>query len=384
MRTILVVTNIPTPYRIPLFNEIARQFRAEGNRLFVVFGAWGYRRRRWEIDPESFEFEYHVLPGGGFYIGKSESITLTYRGLIRLIRATKPHFVITSGYSIASVKIWFCNLVLGTPYGMWSGAVRGVGASRSVLRGFIRRRLVGRAASFIAYGTRAKEYLASLGADERRIFTAINTVDVAFFKAAAQRQQSSHGEEHRKVILYVGNLTRGKRLDLALMALAEIQDKAGDFVFRLVGDGDERANLEALAKDIGIENRVEFAGFKQRDEVAAEFAGATCFVFPSEYDVWGLVLVEAMAAGVPCVASIRAGATVDLIDDGQTGYAVDFDDIGRVAAHIATLLTDTETATRIGKAGRNFIDTHCNLTVSAKGFSEAVVDLPSEDRQGHA
>ncbi len=380
MRNVFLITNIPTPYRIPLFNELTRQMRANGYHLQVVFGAWGYKRRQWEVDPTTFEFDYHVLDGGGFYIGKSESITLTYGGLIRLIRMTKPVFVITSGYSIASIKVFLCNLLFGIPYSIWSGAVKGLGASASTARSALRRLLVWRAANFIAYGTRAREYLRTLGAEEDRIFTAINTVDVDFFKTAGIRRQQGEGEKRRKIILYVGNLTRGKRLDLALTALAKIHGSAEDFVFRLVGEGGERTKLEALARKVGLEDRVDFIGFKQRDEVAAEFAGATCFVFPSEYDVWGLVLVEAMAAGVPCIASIKAGATVDLIDDGRTGYAVNFEDATCVASRVHTLLTDTQTALRLGKAGRDFITTHCSLRVSAKGFHDAVVDIASEEQ----
>ena len=378
-KLVLIVTNIPTPYRIPLFNEVARQLRTEGFRLCVVFGAWGYERRRWEIDPSSFEFDYHVLGGEGFYLGKSESISFRYRKLIRYIRTVKPALVIVSGYSIAAMKLWIWSILTSTQYCIWSGSLSGHGAAKSRMRAVQRRLLVSRAVNFIAYGSRSAEYLASLGAAKSRIFTAINTVDTEFYRNTISNAESVSRSGEKKVILYVGNLTAGKRVDLIMQALSQLLPRRNDFLFRIVGDGVERSKLEATANDLGIADVVEFTGFKQKEDVADYLSGATCFVFASAYDIWGLVLVEAMAAGVPCIASVQPGATVDLIEDGRTGFSIDFENLELAGDRIERLLDDPVEARRIGEAGREFVATKVSIPVSAAGFVAAVQNaLPSD------
>ncbi len=380
MKTVVVVTNIPTPYRIPLFNEVARRLHARGYALHVVFGAWGYKRRQWKIDPGTFEFGYHVLGGSGFYLGRNESITLTYSGLIKYILATKPFLTIVSGFSIASLKLLLCSFVSSARYCIWSGGIAGRGASLGFFRTLQRRLLVRRASNFIVYGSRAAQYLVMLGAKSDRIFTAINTVDVEFFKSVGNRDQMEPVKKGKRVILYVGNLTRGKRIDLVLHALRRFRNQRDDFVFHVVGDGAERQTLEKIVRDFELGDVVEFVGYLQKQEVAERLAGATCFVFPSEYDIWGLVLVEAMAAGVPCIASMKSGATADLIDDGRTGYAVDFEDTARVAHRIGQLLDNPEEAHRMGGAGRDFVSSQANLSVSADGFAAAVEHFAAAGR----
>ena len=92
-------------------------------------------------------------------------------------------------------------------------------------------------------------------------------------------------------------------------------------------------------------------------DIPEYLAKADCFVCPSEYDVWGLVVVEAMAASVPCVSSIHAGVTDDLICDSRTGFAMEFSNAKSVADRIDWLLNHREEAHAIGFAGGSFIET---------------------------
>ena len=75
---ILLITNIPTPYRIPLFNELKEQLERKGLELKVVFGALGYSRRKWAVDMSQCKFEYEVLPSKNLYFSDSEKSSFTY------------------------------------------------------------------------------------------------------------------------------------------------------------------------------------------------------------------------------------------------------------------------------------------------------------------
>lgn len=371
-RTILLVTNIPTPYRIPLFNAVAQAFDRGGFNLRVAFGASGYARRNWAIDMDECRFAYEVLPSTPFHIGKSESASFTYRGLWSVIRREKPAVTIITGYSLGTVKLWLRKIIFGEPYVIWSGAIADASMPTPRLRVIQRRLLVRAAAAFVAYGSRAKHYLETLGAPPDRIRIGINTVDTKFYRQRAL----ADGEERRRAkdfdIICLGDLSTRKRVDLALRAVALVSEVRRDFRLRLVGDGPERAALEDMANDLGISDIVRFEGYKQKDDVAKILAAAHCLLFPSRFDVWGLVLVEAMAAGIPCISSVRAGATEDLIQDDVTGFAVDFEEPRRVADRVEWMLDNRDAALAMGEAAAAFIESDVTLERSAEGFLEAV------------
>lgn len=369
--TVLLVTNIPTPYRIPLFNAVAEAFEGGGFNLKVAFAASGYARRNWAIDMDDCRFAYEILPSTPFHIGKSESASFTYRGLWRVIGREKPAVTIVTGYSLGTIKLWLRKIIFGEPFVIWSGAIADPSMPTPRLRLIQRRMLVRSAAAFVAYGTRAKRYLETLGAPPERISVGINTVDTEFFRQRALDGGAARGSAQAFDIICLGDLSTRKRVDLALRAVALVSETRRDFRLRLIGDGPERAALETMAKDLGISDIVCFEGYKQKDEVADILAAAHCLLFPSRFDVWGLVLVEAMAAGVPCIASVRAGATEDLIRDDVTGFAVDFEEPRRVADRLEWLLENRDAALAMGAAAADFIESDVTLERSAEGFLEA-------------
>lgn len=378
--TVVLVTNIPTPYRIPLFNELADQLDRNGLSLKVVFGALGYERRKWAIDMNDCRFEYEVLPNAVFRFKGSESVSFTYRGLNGLVRREKPAVTIITGFSLGTVKLWLRNLVVRTPYIIWSGAIESEARPTSALRRIQRRLLIRGAAGFVAYGGRAKRYFESLGAPADKISIAINTVDTAYYRrAVGDGNVRAHGR-HEKAITFVGHLTAGKRLDLAFKAVRMLRAHRSDFVFSVVGAGPVESALRDLARTMEISATVKFEGFKQKNDIARMLGATDIFLFPSDYDIWGLVLVEAMAAGVPCIASVRAGATEDLIRDGVTGFAVDFNDTQAVADKIEWLLDHPEDAAGIGQAAQAFIQRSASLQVSAEGLTDAVLRIGASAR----
>ena len=124
-------------------------------------------------------------------------------------------------------------------------------------------------------------------------------------------------------ILFVGHLTKGKNIESLLPVLKKISIKY-PLEFILVGDGPERRNLKDLSEKLGISKIVKFEGFKQQSELSKYYLDADIFVFPSNYDIWGLVVIEAMVHSLVCITSIHSGVSDDLIENGQTGYAIDF------------------------------------------------------------
>jgi glycosyltransferase involved in cell wall biosynthesis len=383
-KKVFMVTNIPTPYRLPLFKVISEKLATKEIVLKVIFGGPGYARRKWHMDFSQYIFSYHILKPWKFRIKNNQERTFfLYPGLLRIILHEKPELIIVIGFSFATLQILLYKLITGKRYIIWSGSIHNIYVKRGFFRNIIRKCLISHASGFVAYGSKAKDYLISMGAPAERIEIGINTTDTEFYFRETERLRSQVKKLPVKQVLYFGYLTSRKRIDLVLYALARINKLDRDFNFVIVGDGPKRDSIFKMAAKLGIADKVQFTGFKQKTEIPAYLAIADCFVFPSEYDIWGLVLVEAMAAGLPCISSVLSGATIDLIQEGETGFALDFSETEKVAERILWIFDHPEEATRIGANASRFIRENVNIEKSAAGFVrsiESVLALRKEER----
>ncbi len=368
--SVLLLTNLPTPYRIPLFNVLSNKLKIKGISLIVVFGALGEDRRQWKINLKDCHFKYHVMSGDNVKQLKNESLSFSYKGLFKIINEYSPKIIITNGFSIATVKLWLRSFYNKTPYVIWSGAINSKYRKISYLKYIQRRLMIQKAKGFIAYGSESKKYLVSLGANEDLIEIAINTVDISFF----ENKQVLEKKEPTRFI-YVGNLTKGKRVDLLISASKELSNIYPSFYLDIIGDGPEKQSLIAMSKELNMSEKVLFHGFKQKEYLPDFLSKASCFLFPSEYDVWGLVLVEAMAMELPCIASTLSGATHDLIQDNITGFKVNFKDTPSVVDKMSWIIKNPEKARLIGTQAKTFISENVNLNKSSLGFLNIIDKL---------
>ncbi|MEX0966087.1 MAG: glycosyltransferase family 4 protein [Bacteroidia bacterium] len=371
MKKVLIVQNIPNPYRIPLFNELHTQLQQKGIDMKVVFGAATYKRRKFSLNLEDCHFDFEILKSSLVYSGKSEIPFFGYNGLLRTVIKEKPDLIIIIGFSLGTFKLWLRSFFSSIPFLIWSGSITTKGRKDSPNRRRFRKALAARAAGFVAYGTKAKEYLMELGVPAEKIHIGINTTDISYFRERVKKVGRKLSGS-RKNLLTIGYLTRGKRIDLLLQAIKHLSRIRQDFVLKIVGAGAIEEELKQLAAELQVEPYVSFEGFQQKTEIPGYLAEASVFLFPSEYDIWGLVLVEALAAGVPAISSIHAGATMDLIVEGKTGFAMDFEDTEAVAKKIDWLLENPEEAARIGAAAQYHIETETSLAKSAAGFVQAI------------
>jgi glycosyltransferase involved in cell wall biosynthesis len=152
----------------------------------------------------------------------------------------------------------------------------------------------------------------------------------------------------RKVIM-VANLRPEKGHDTLIDAAAAILPQFPDATFEFVGAGPERDRVVARATRAGIAHACSFPG--HRNDVAARLAGADIFVLPSRSEAFPNAVLEAMAAGLPVVAS-GVGGILELIDDGRTGLLARPGDARILAGHLTRLMTDPALAERLGRAAR--------------------------------
>lgn len=156
-------------------------------------------------------------------------------------------------------------------------------------------------------------------------------------------------------LLFVGRLVERKGVDVLLRAFASLGDIANARLV-VVGDGPERERLQSLARELGVQERVDFLGRVSDDALRAEYASARVFVLPAIVDSrgdtegLGVVLLEAMNSRVPVVAS-DSGGIVDIVEHEKTGLLVPPGDVTALAAALRRLATEPAYAARLGEAG---------------------------------
>ncbi|HTQ81062.1 MAG TPA: glycosyltransferase family 4 protein [Thermoanaerobaculia bacterium] len=156
-------------------------------------------------------------------------------------------------------------------------------------------------------------------------------------------------------VLIVGRMAATERYKghaQLLMAISQLRSRRPDLRLVIAGEGDDRPRLERLAAGLGLASpRVFFTGFVSEATLAHLYQRCAIFAMPSTGEGFGLVYLEAMQAGRPCLAA-RGSAAAEVVDDGVTGFLVDPLDPQAIADRLDRLLDEPELAQRLGEAGR--------------------------------
>lgn len=153
-------------------------------------------------------------------------------------------------------------------------------------------------------------------------------------------------------ILFVGRLAAVKGVAVLLDALTDLVAEYPDLHLTLIGDGPDRAALEAQALDAGLAGHVSFEGYRSQSEVADALAAHDVFVLPSFAEGVPVVLMEAMAAGRPVITTRIAGVP-ELVEDGRSGYLVPPGNLAALREALGMMLRDPGNQAAMGKAGRD-------------------------------
>jgi N-acetyl-alpha-D-glucosaminyl L-malate synthase BshA len=155
--------------------------------------------------------------------------------------------------------------------------------------------------------------------------------------------------ERGKFLIHLSNFRPVKRVQDCIRVFAEVRRRV-DARLLMVGDGPERAPAEHLARQLGVQDRVEFLG--KQNGVERLLRRAQVLLMPSEMESFGLAALEGMACGVPAVAT-RVGGVPELITDGEDGFLEKVGDVARQSERVVQLLTDDALHARMAEAARN-------------------------------
>lgn len=273
-----------------------------------------------------------------------------YRAALRAIRAFRPHIVhgaVYEGVALAAV----CGTLARAPVVI--GEETGEPYGRSWKGHLLYRALMGLTSHAVAVSPAIEDYLVGrLRLPRRQVSMIMNGVapprpiDPAETADLRARLGIREGET---VIGIVGRLFEWhKRHTDLLRAFRALCDRRDDLRLLIVGDGPDRAMLEALAAELGIAERVIFTGYQP--DARAYYTVMDIFALSSVQEAFGLVLVEAMFAGLPVVAT-RVGGVPHIVAESETGLLVPPGDQARLAETLSTLIEDPELRRAMGERG---------------------------------
>jgi glycosyltransferase involved in cell wall biosynthesis len=372
---VALLTNIPVPYRVAVWNHLAD---LKGGTFVVRFTAAGDPRRTWAVPVEKMHFDWRFLSEGreGTWLPQIRAGASMLGFLVR----SRPQSVICGGYNSLAAWLTFawCK-VTRTRFVLWLEATRRDSRRPRRITRWLKRLIVSRADAIAASGKATVEYVRELGAREERIFIAPFGGDHEGFAREAAKVDAAREKERRgwpaRLVLYSGRLVRKKGVFVLLESFRLLAAELPDVGLVVVGHGPEQRAMEDWCHRSGLE-RVYFAGAQEYQRMPYFYAMADVLALPTFSDQWGFVVNEAFACGVPAIVSRVAGVCDDLIVEGETGFTVEPGDVGDLAAKLLRVIRDEPLRLRMSATCRRLIRNYSG-EACAEGLLLAATGSPT-------
>ena len=331
---IALLTEIPAPFRIPLFNALAARPDVD---LRVLYLAANDPRRNYPRYDRETAFPFEILPGRD--LSARGRWIVANAGVFLRLRRLRPDVVLVGGWN--QPAFWEAAAwarAARRPLVVWVESTARDERSGAAPLELAKRLMLRTAAGFVVPGRAAADYLVSLGAPSDRIAIAPNAVDLTVFEEGVARERGRRDELRAELglegctFLCVSRLSPEKGVDVLVRAFDGVP---GELV--LVGDGPDRRRVADLAG-----GRVRLLGRIERDELLGWYAAADAYVMPSRSETWGMAMQEAAAAGLPLIASEAPGAGHDLIEPGVNGFRVPVEDVEALRGALERVAADAD------------------------------------------
>ena len=328
MKRVLFVTNYPAPYRVRFFDELGKHLD-----VTVLFSdrveEKTHRSAQWFESGE-----------GHFRVEQLNKRVFSRHGrdlCTDVVDWIKKGFdeIVVCGYSNPTIVWAMAYMRLhGIPFSMEvdGGLIR----EESGIKLRMKKKLVSAANRWISSGSYTTQYLLHYGAREEDIhfypFSSLWQRDILQKTLSAEEKdvlRRELGIMEPKVVLTIGQFIHRKGFDILLRAAAELEPDMGIYI---VG-GEPTEEYLKLCRELGLKN-VRFLGFMKKEKLIRYYKAADLFVLPTREDIWGLVINEAMAYGLPVITTDRCVAGMELVEDGINGYIVPVEDEKMLAEKI--------------------------------------------------
>lgn len=328
MRILIVHNQLWAHYKSVLFEAIQNTILDQSSSTTLLVAQIAlYEKSRESMlgstNLDEYEYPYKVLFNRSLdSVGTLERTTALFREFFMY----KPDVLNITGYfDIAQVLLMMYARCVGVKV-IISSESSIADKARSPFKEALKKLILGRANAFFCFGTSTVTYLRTLGIPSNKILVrkaavVDNTRIRSRFLAATASTKSAHTHN----FIYVGRLAVEKNLQTLLSAYKDslaMAHGSSTWGLILVGEGPERATLEAYVKEHSLTN-VSFVGGVPWQEVPKSLARASVLILPSYSEPWGLVVNEAMVCGMPVIVSENCGCVSDLVEPSGNGFIFD-------------------------------------------------------------
>jgi glycosyltransferase involved in cell wall biosynthesis len=323
---LVVLTNIPTPYRTAFFDALAEEAACAGKRFHVLYCAKTEPGRHWPYDSSKMKHAHTVLRG--FHPSLTGIQAHLNPGVLAELNLLKPDTLLLAGsWNTPTMLIAGLNIYSPAPRRLfWSEGHADAALHKSGLIAWLRRRVYRTFDGFAVPNLKSAEWAIAQAGSPRPIVTLPNAIDATFFKrpssdARMQARQKLGLPVEGRVLVQVSALTERKGvlpLAQAFLGLPDVDRAGACLVF--VGEGEQRAELESLAAQSA--GAIRLLGQLPSEGVRQVLWASDAFVLNTRLDPNPISAIEAAAAGLPIVMSAIAGNCHEIVEAPNAGFVI--------------------------------------------------------------
>jgi len=340
MLPVTIWMNMPSFHQDGLFNALGRSGEVELQVVFARETTQDRRRLGWTAPVR--DYSYRILPA---HLGLLDAIRIawTERGRLHIVNGiwAEPSFAV----ALAVLALAGSKFAVYAEAPDYRQAHTGM---PSLLRRSFAEWVAKRALGFLAVAQFAEQYYVQLGFGRDHVYP------FGYFQTERDATMgSAKCAAHELIeVVFVGQLIQRKGVDLLLEAIGPLFAEQPKLALSVIGDGGEARALQDRTRSLGIEDRVNFEGTVSSETIQARLASADVLVLPSRWDGWGMVVNEALSAGVPVIVSHRCGAA-DLIQHGVNGYVFRSEDVKNLRKCLRSFLKNADARSTMRSAAAN-------------------------------
>lgn len=305
-----MVTNIPVPYRIPIYTKLSEQL---GENFLVIFAAKTEPNRSWKLG----ELKFNHLFLNENISEKSDGFNYVHNNfdVIKQLKEFNPDVVITTGFNPTHLYAWMYAKLFRKKYIPMTDGTIDSEKHLTWLHRLVRRIVYKTSQAFIGASEHSKELYKLYGIREQSIFQSHLCIE-------NERFYNEERYQDRKFdLMFSGQFTERKLPFLFAEIAKKVSDRVSGLKVLILGSGPLKE--EFLGRLMHDNINVEYAGFVGQEELPSFYASARLFLFTTRLDPWGVVANEALASGTPVFVTPYAGVTADLVKDGENGFVLE-------------------------------------------------------------
>jgi glycosyltransferase involved in cell wall biosynthesis len=376
---VCIVQHTLAGYNVPLFTRVGRAVEA-GTAVFACECDNEARRRLNELSAAITQVTLTGQPHLSSWIRQKTGFTPPSIRILLCVLRFQPGVIFVDGLSSVgtALVLRMISPFMRAHVVWWSLGV--ISARRRGIRGFIGdlfQRIGTLRGTVLAYSTHSADYFLSLGVARRRVIVGCNTIDELEVQRAIEKSRAKVEARRRElnlskgdaVVVFSGTLKAGKQVDLLLRAFSLLKPRDGTRpVLLIIGDGSERLQLERLAHELGITDRLRFVGARGADEVSEFFLLGQFVVLPG---LGGLAIPHAFAHALPVICGPADGVEKDLVVRGKTGILLESVSVSSLHAAITEMLDDPEECRQLGLTACEWVTQKYSIDAYCRSFLEA-------------